>query len=102
MEVLTEKHRLTTVYLMLCTLGVIGFLNCDEISVCGDNQFELLEFLFDSVFVGLQYDQIPHTFTAGSVSLCCGCSHVVIFGLSVVVEPYNNNNIYLKSNIHCI
>ena len=59
----------------LCTLGVfalgvsLGFLNCDDICMCVVNkQFELLEFVFDSVYVDLQYDKIYLTFTAGSVS----------------------------------
>ena len=47
------------------------------------NQFELLEFVFDSVYVDLQYDKISLTFTTGFVFLWCVCSHVVIFGLSV-------------------
>ena len=45
-----------------------------------NKQFELLEFVFDSVYVDLQYDDISLTFTDGSVSLslypctlCCGC-----------------------------
>ena len=72
----------------LCTLGVfrgeLGFLNCDDIYMCVVNkQFEILEFVFDSVYVDLQYDEISLTFTAGSVSLCCVCGHVVVFGLSV-------------------
>ena len=63
--------------------GVLGFLNCD-VCMCGMNkQFELLEFVFDSIYVDLQYDEISLTFTAGSVSLCCVCGHVVVFGLSV-------------------
>ena len=33
--------------------------------------------------VSLQYDEVSLTFTAWSVSLCCVCSHVVIFGMSV-------------------
>ena len=48
-----------------------------------NKQFELLEFVVDSVYVDLQYNEISLTFTAGSVSLCCVCSHVVVFGLSV-------------------
>ena len=36
-----------------------------------NKQFELLEFVFDSVYVDLQYDKISPSFTAGSVSLCC-------------------------------
>ena len=59
----------------------LGFLNCDDVCMCVVNkQFELLEFVFDSVYVDLQYDEIYLTFTAGSVSLCCVCGHVVVFG----------------------
>ena len=48
--------------------GQLGFLNYDEICVCvGNKQFELLEFVFDSVYVALQYDEMPLTFTARSV-----------------------------------
>ena len=36
-----------------------------------NKQFGLLEFVFDTVYVDLQYDEISLTFTAGSVSLCC-------------------------------
>ena len=53
-----------------------------------NKQFELLEFVFDSVYVDLQYDEISLTFAAGSVSLCCVCSHVVVFGLSVRLSRY--------------
>ena len=51
-------------------------------------QFELLEFVFDSVYVDLQYDEISLTFTAGSVSVCCVCSHVVVFGEYVTFSWY--------------
>ena len=51
-------------------------------------QFELLEFVFDSVNVDLQYDEISRTFTAGSVSLCCVYSPVVVLGLSVRLSWY--------------
>ena len=62
----------------VCFRGELGFLNCDDICMCVVNkQFELLEFVFASVYVDLQYDEISLTFTAGSVSLCrgalCGC-----------------------------
>ena len=36
-----------------------------------NKQFELLELVFNSVYVDLQYDEISRTFTAGSVSLYC-------------------------------
>ena len=33
----------------------LGFLNCDDICICAVNkQFELIEFVFDSVYVDLQ------------------------------------------------
>ena len=68
----------------LCALGVcfrgeLGFLNCDAICMGVVNkQFELLEFVFDSVYVDLQYNEISLTFTAGSASLCCVYSHAVV------------------------
>ena len=79
----------------LCTLGVLALWvslvswNCDYICMCVVNkQFELLEFVFDSVYVDLQYDEISLTFTAGSVCLCGVCSHVVVLGLSVRLSWY--------------
>ena len=58
--------------------GELGFLNCDDICMCVVNmQFELLEFVFYSVYVDLQYDEISLTFTAGCVPLCCVYGHVV-------------------------
>ena len=42
-----------------------------------NTQFELLEFVFDSVYVDLQYE-ISLTFTAGSVSLCLWSSLVCL------------------------
>ena len=68
----------------VCFRGELGFLNCDDICICVENrQFELFEFVFDSIYVGLQYDEIYLTFPAACVSLCCVCSHVVVFGLSM-------------------
>ena len=60
------------------------FLNCDNICMCVvHKQFELLEFIFHSFNVDRQYDEISLTFTAGSVSLCCVCSHGVVLSLSM-------------------
>ena len=53
-----------------------------------NKQFDLLEFVFDSVYVYLQYDEISLTFTAGSMCLCGLCSHVVVLGLSVRLSLY--------------
>ena len=73
----------------VCFRGELGFLNCDDICMCVVNkQFELLEFVFDSVYVDLQYNEISLTFTAGSVSLCFVCGHGVVFGLSVRLSWY--------------
>ena len=67
-----------------CFRGELGFLNCDDICICVVNkQFHLLEFVFKSV-----YDEISLTFTDGSVLLYCVCSHVVVFGLSVMLSWY--------------
>ena len=60
------------------------------ISACVvNNQFELIEFVFDSVYVALQYDEISLTFTAGSVCLCGVCSCVVVLGLFVRLSWYS-------------
>ena len=64
--------------------GEFGFLNCDDVCMCVVNkQFELLEFVFESVYVELQHDEIYLTFTAGSVCLCGVSSPVVVLGLFV-------------------
>ena len=70
----------------VCFRGELGFLNYDDICMCVVNkQFELLEFISDSGYVDLQYDEISLTFTAGSVSLCCVCSHLWSVRAVVVV-----------------
>ena len=64
--------------------GELGFLNCDDICMCVVNkQFELPEFVSESVYVDLQYDEISLTFTAGPVCLCGVSSSVVVLGLFV-------------------
>ena len=51
-----------------CFRGKLGFLNYDDIYMCVVNkQFELLEFVFNSVYVDLKFNEISLTFTAGSV-----------------------------------
>ena len=38
----------------VCFRAELGFLNCDDICMCVvDKQFELLEFVYDSVYVDL-------------------------------------------------
>ena len=38
----------------VCFRGELGFLNCDDICMCGvKKQFELLEFVFDAVYLDL-------------------------------------------------
>ena len=62
----------------------LGFLNCDGICMFVVNkQFELPEFVFESVYVDLQYDEISLTFTTGYVCLCGVCSPVVVLDWSV-------------------
>ena len=61
----------------VCLRGDLGFLNCDDVCMCVVNkQFEFLEFVSESVYVDLQYDEISLNFIAGSVSLCCVCGHL--------------------------
>ena len=52
-----------------------------------NKQFELLEFVFDSIYVDLQYDEISLIFTAGSVCLCDVCSRPWSV-CEVVMVPY--------------
>ena len=75
---------------MNCFMGDLGFfLNCDYICMCvGNKQFELLELVFNSVYIDLKYNEIYLTFTGGSVCLCGVCSHVVVPGLSVRLSWY--------------
>ena len=64
--------------------GELGFLNCDDVCMCVVNkQFELLEFVSESVYVDLQYDEISLTFTAEPVCLCGVIIPVVVLGLFV-------------------
>ena len=64
--------------------GELGFQNCDDVCMCVVNkQFELIEFVSESVYVDLQYDEISLTFTAGPVCLCGVSSPVVVLGLFV-------------------
>ena len=65
-------------------MGDLGFLNCNDICMCVVNY----PFVFYSVYVDLQYDDISLNFTAGSVSLRGVCSHMVVFGLSVRLSWY--------------
>ena len=72
----------------LCILGVlalgVSLVSCDAVCTCVENkQFELLEFVSESVYVDLQYDEISLIFTAGSVCLCGVSSPVVDIGLFV-------------------
>ena len=65
--------------------GELGFLNCDDVCMCVMNkQFELLEFVSESVYVDLQYDEISLTFMAGPVCLCGVSSPVSVCEVVVV------------------
>ena len=76
-------------FVSVCFRSERIFMYCDDIGMYFMNkQFEFLEFVFDSVYVDLQYDEISLTFTAGSVSLCNVCSHVVVFSPSVKLSWY--------------
>ena len=61
--------------------GQLGVLNCEDIYMCVMNKrYELLEFVFNYMYVDLKYNEISLTFTAGSVCLWGMCSHVVVLG----------------------
>ena len=79
----SNECREVMYFVCVCFRGEPGFLNCDICMRVVNKQFELLEFVFDSAYVDLQYDEISLTFTVGYVSLCCVCIHMVVFGLSV-------------------
>ena len=53
-----------------------------------NKQYELLEFVFESIYVDLQYDEISLTFISGSVCLCGVCSPVLVLVLSVRLSWY--------------
>ena len=65
--------------ILLLFRGELGLLHCDDICMCDVNKhFELLEFVFNSIYVDLKYNEISLAFTAGSAmlsSLVCmwGC-----------------------------
>ena len=70
--------------------GELGFLKCDDSCMFVVNtQLELLEFVFDSVYADLQYNEICLILTGGSVCLCGVCSPVVVLGLSVRLSWYS-------------
>ena len=70
----------------VCYRGELGFLNCDAICMCVVNkQFELIELVFDSVYVDLQYDEISLTFFALLLGMCpCDVAVVVPYVDAVV------------------
>ena len=69
--------------------GEFGFLNCYDVCMCVVNkQFELLEFVSESVYVDLQYDEISLTFTDGSMCLCGISFPVVVLGLFLRLSWY--------------
>ena len=53
-----------------------------------NKQSEIFEFVSESVYIDLQYDEISLTFTAGYVCLCGVCSPVVVLSLSVRLSWY--------------
>ena len=58
---------------------ILSLMSLMDVCMCVVNkQLELLEYIFESLYVDLQYDEISLTFTAGSVCLCGVCSHVVL------------------------
>ena len=61
--------------------GEPGFLNCDDISMCVVyKQFELLKFVFNSVYVDLEYNKISLILLLSM----CACVVCVVMWLSLV------------------
>ena len=50
-----------------------------------NKQSDLLEFVFDSVYIDLQYDEI---FSLLLLGLCGVCGHLSVFGMSVRLAWY--------------
>ena len=64
-------------------------LNCDDICMyVVIKQFELLKFVFDSVYVDLQYD-VNRILSLLLLGMCGLCSNVVVFGLSLGLSWYH-------------
>ena len=68
--------------------GELGFLNCDDVCMCVMNkQFELLEFVSESVYVDLQYDEISLSRLLLGLCVCevvvVTVMHVLLFVLHV-------------------
>ena len=80
----------------VCFRGELGFLNCDDICMSVVNkQFELLELFLITFILTCSMMRFHSLLLLGlcpcvvSVSLCCVCSHVVVFGLSVRLSWYS-------------
>ena len=82
----------------------LGFLNCDDVCMCVVNkQFELLEFVSESVYVDLQYDEIFSLLLLG----LCVCVVLVVLWKSlvfceVVVVPYVVSAVVVVTVIHVL
>ena len=82
-------------------LSVSGFrigtmlANCMRVV---NKQFELLKFVFDSVYVNLQYDEISLIFTSGLVFLCDVCSRPWSV-CEVALAPYVNVVVRIPDSI---
>ena len=66
-----------------------------------NKQFGLPEFVSESVYVDLQYDEISLTFTAGPVCLC-GVSSPVVVLCEVVVVPNVVSAVVTVTVIHVL
>ena len=72
MSVMSPPHA-------LCNLSARTVVKCVDIGMCVVNrQFELLEFIFDLIYLDLQYDEIYLSFTARYVSVVMWLSFVCL------------------------
>ena len=71
----------------VCFSGELGFLICDDICMCVVNkQFELMEFVFDSVMLPCCMMRFRSLFM---LCLCPCVVSVVVFGLSERLSWYH-------------
>ena len=88
LSVMSPPHALgdLSVHSVVKFWSELGFLNCDDICMCVVNeQFELHEVVFDSVYVELQYNEISFIFYYWVYVM----SVVVVLGLSVRLSLYH-------------
>ena len=64
-------------------------MNCDDICMCLVNkQFELLNFVFNLIYVGLKYIDISLSLLLLGLCSCGACSHAIVPSLPARLSWY--------------